>query len=49
MKKEKDRYLGCLLGLAVGDALRTCLEFKRPGTFKSIKDLVGRRWSRWRD
>ncbi len=34
MKKEQDRYLGCLLGLAVGDALGTTLEFKSPGSFK---------------
>ena len=38
---EKDRYLGCLIGLAVGDALGTTLEFKRPGSFKPIKDMVG--------
>ncbi len=34
-------YYGCLLGLAVGDALGTTLEFKQPGTFKPIKDIVG--------
>ena len=38
---ERDRYRGCLIGLAVGDALGTTLEFKRPGTFKPIKDMVG--------
>jgi len=27
------RYRGSLLGLAVGDALGTTLEFKSPGTF----------------
>ncbi|HEX7900227.1 MAG TPA: ADP-ribosylglycohydrolase family protein [Planctomycetota bacterium] len=36
-----DRFRGALLGLAVGDALGTTLEFKRPGTFKPIADLVG--------
>lgn len=41
MKKEKYRYTGCLIGLAVGDALGTTLEFKRPGIFKPIKDMVG--------
>jgi ADP-ribosylglycohydrolase len=41
MKKEQDRYLGCLIGLAVGDALGTTLEFKSPGSFKPIKDMVG--------
>jgi ADP-ribosyl-[dinitrogen reductase] hydrolase len=33
----KDRYRGCLLGLAVGDAVGTSLEFKPPGSFKPIK------------
>lgn len=36
-----DKYRGCLLGLAVGDALGTTLEFKRPGTFEPINDMVG--------
>lgn len=36
-----DRYRGCLLGLAVGDALGTTLEFKRPGTFQPITGIVG--------
>ena len=35
------RYRGCLLGLAVGDALGTTLEFSRPGTFTPIDDLIG--------
>jgi len=30
-----------MLGLAVGDALGTTLEFKRPGTFTPIADMVG--------
>ncbi len=37
----QDRYRGCLLGLAVGDALGTTLEFKRPGTFTPLTDMVG--------
>ena len=36
-----DRYRGCLLGLAAGDALGTTLEFKAPGTFEPIDDIVG--------
>jgi ADP-ribosyl-[dinitrogen reductase] hydrolase len=36
-----DRYRGCLLGLAVGDALGTTLEFSPPGTFEPIQDMVG--------
>ncbi len=37
----RDRYRGALLGLAVGDALGTTLEFKAPGTFEPITDMVG--------
>jgi ADP-ribosylglycohydrolase len=36
-----DRYRGAILGLAVGDALGTTLEFKVPGTFKPITDMLG--------
>jgi ADP-ribosyl-[dinitrogen reductase] hydrolase len=36
-----ERFKGCLLGLAVGDALGTTLEFRPPGTFKPISDIVG--------
>lgn len=36
-----DRYLGCLFGLATGDALGTTLEFKPPGSFTPIDDIVG--------
>lgn len=39
--EKGDRYRGCLLGLAVGDALGTPLEFCRPGTFEPVVDLVG--------
>ena len=37
----RDRFRGCLLGLAAGDALGTTLEFKPPGTFQPIDDMVG--------
>ena len=37
----RDRFRGALLGLAIGDALGTTLEFKRPGSFESITDMVG--------
>jgi ADP-ribosyl-[dinitrogen reductase] hydrolase len=37
----RDRYRGALLGLAVGDAVGTTLEFKPPGTFEPIDDMVG--------
>jgi ADP-ribosylglycohydrolase len=35
------RYRGSLLGLAVGDALGTTLEFSAPDTFTPITDLAG--------
>jgi ADP-ribosyl-[dinitrogen reductase] hydrolase len=37
----RGRYHGALLGLAAGDALGTTLEFKSPGTFKPLSDMVG--------
>ena len=37
----RERFVGCLTGLAVGDALGTTLEFKKPGTFEPIDDMVG--------
>ena len=39
--EQIQRYRGCLLGLAVGDAVGTTLEFKPPGSFKPIQDMVG--------
>jgi ADP-ribosylglycohydrolase/protein-tyrosine phosphatase len=36
-----DRYLGCLAGLAAGDAVGTTLEFKLPGSFSPIDDMIG--------
>jgi len=30
-----------VLGLAVGDALGTTVEFKAPGTFAPVTDMVG--------
>jgi ADP-ribosylglycohydrolase len=39
--KPIERYRGSLLGLAAGDALGTTLEFKPPGTFNPIADIVG--------
>ena len=41
MPDALERARGCLLGLAAGDALGTTLEFKRPGTFAPLTDLVG--------
>ena len=39
--RTRDRFRGCLLGLAAGDALGTTLEFRTPGTFQKIDDIVG--------
>jgi ADP-ribosyl-[dinitrogen reductase] hydrolase len=39
--ETKDRFRGCLLGLAVGDAVGTTLEFKPPGSFKPIIGMAG--------
>jgi ADP-ribosylglycohydrolase len=36
-----EQYRGCLLGLGVGDAVGTALEFSAPGTFEPITDMVG--------
>ena len=37
----RDRFRGCLLGLAACDALGTTLEFESPGSFEPITDMVG--------
>ena len=37
----QDRFRGCLLGLAVGDALGTTLEFEPPGSFQPIETIMG--------
>ena len=39
--QARDRAIGALVGLAVGDAVGTTLEFQRPGTFTPITDMVG--------
>ncbi|MFO0960676.1 MAG: ADP-ribosylglycohydrolase family protein [Isosphaeraceae bacterium] len=38
---RSDRYRGALLGLATGDAVGTTLEFRAPGSFEPIADMVG--------
>jgi ADP-ribosyl-[dinitrogen reductase] hydrolase len=37
----RDRYVGCLLGLAVGDALGTTVEFRPRGSFEPLTDMIG--------
>ncbi len=41
MNDLKARYRGCLLGLAVGDAVGTTVEFAAPGSFPPVSDMVG--------
>jgi ADP-ribosyl-[dinitrogen reductase] hydrolase len=36
-----NRFRGCLLGLACGDAVGTTVEFKPRGTFPPVSDMVG--------
>jgi ADP-ribosyl-[dinitrogen reductase] hydrolase len=38
---ETDRYRGCLLGLAAGDAVGTTVEFMSRGSFEPVTDMVG--------
>jgi len=40
MVELKDRYLGCLVGLAVGDALGAPIEFAPPGSFEPLTGMV---------
>jgi ADP-ribosyl-[dinitrogen reductase] hydrolase len=37
----RDRFRGCLLGLAVGDAVGTLVEFRPRGSFASVTDMTG--------
>jgi ADP-ribosyl-[dinitrogen reductase] hydrolase len=39
--QQQDRFRGCLLGLAVGDALGTTVEFCPRGSFAPLTDRVG--------
>ncbi|MFD2372114.1 ADP-ribosylglycohydrolase family protein [Brevibacillus sp. GCM10020057] len=36
-----NRFQGSLIGLAIGDAIGTTVEFKKPGTFPKVTDMVG--------
>lgn len=38
---EHSRFVGCLTGLAAGDALGTTVEFRPPGSFEPVTDVVG--------
>src|SRR5688500_7520308 len=37
----RERFLGSLMGLAVGDALAAHTQFRKPGTFGNVGDLLG--------
>ena len=41
VRPARDRFRGALLGLAVGDAVGTTVEFKNPGTFAPVTDMTG--------
>jgi ADP-ribosyl-[dinitrogen reductase] hydrolase len=38
---ERDGFRGCLLGLAIGDAVGAALEFQPRGSFEPITDMMG--------
>lgn len=40
MNRDKDRFYGCFVGLAVGDAVGAPLEFTRPGSFDPVTDMT---------
>ncbi len=40
-KKLRDRFLGSMLGLALGDALAAPTQMAKPGSFKPVGDLLG--------
>src|SRR5678816_4642650 len=37
----RERFQGALLGLAVGDALAAHTQFRKPGSFAAVGDLLG--------
>lgn len=37
----RERFLGALLGLATGDAVAAATQYRRPGTFTPIGDMIG--------
>ena len=41
MTTTRDRYRGCLMGLAAGDAVGTTVEFEPPGTFPPVTGMEG--------
>ena len=41
MNDLKNRYRGCLVGLAVGDALGVPLEFSKRGSLPLVTEMIG--------
>ena len=37
----RERFLGTMFGLAVGDAVAAATQFRRPGTFSPVGDMLG--------
>ena len=37
----RERFLGALLGLAAGDAVAAATQFRKPGTFTPVGDMIG--------
>jgi ADP-ribosylglycohydrolase/protein-tyrosine phosphatase len=40
-RNVRERFLGSLLGLATGDALAAATQYRRPGSFAPVGDLLG--------
>ena len=40
-RNMRDRFLGALVGLAAGDALAAATQYKKPGSFAPVGDLLG--------
>jgi ADP-ribosyl-[dinitrogen reductase] hydrolase len=41
IRPDRDHLRGALVGLAVGDAVGTTVEFKDPGSFAPVTDMIG--------
>ena len=41
IEATRDRAIGALIGLAVGDAVGTTLEFKRRDSYEPLRDMIG--------